>query len=339
MSDLESRYLRLVRLFYPAGYRDERGTEIVDTYLALSSPGRQWPSVADVSDLAGGGLRRRLRVVGATGIGPGLRLAAILALTTATGLAGAWITLELNPWTTSWFRSEQDGLSLTPGLGMWSAWLLTAVAYAVAPGRWTRLAIGLALALTIAVVPLAAVVNQFRPPLYMLVAQAGLGVVALAVPRRGPGWLRLAPLGGGAAALPIAATYAYNSRDVDYGYFGWPAGQVLPAAGIALLVVTLLVGVRPAARRDLRGAWALLVLLGPIGMLWLHPLAEELAVSLYGGGPNVDRTTLTTAAAVVSATAVAIVVPVVLLARRRALLHAHASAGGRPARDGLSAGR
>ncbi len=25
MSDLERRYLRLVRIFYPAGYRDERG--------------------------------------------------------------------------------------------------------------------------------------------------------------------------------------------------------------------------------------------------------------------------------------------------------------------------
>jgi hypothetical protein len=88
VSSLERRYLRLVRLFYPAGYRDERGTEIVGTYLALSSPDRHWPSTADVRDLAGGGLRQRLRAAGATGLGQGLQVAAPLALSTATALAG-----------------------------------------------------------------------------------------------------------------------------------------------------------------------------------------------------------------------------------------------------------
>ncbi|MEU4427969.1 hypothetical protein AB0F81_45725, partial [Actinoplanes sp. NPDC024001] len=61
MSDLERRYRRLVRIFYPAGYRAERGTEIVGTYLALASPDRRWPSAADAGDLAAGGLRQRLR--------------------------------------------------------------------------------------------------------------------------------------------------------------------------------------------------------------------------------------------------------------------------------------
>lgn len=326
MSDLENRYLRLVRIFYPAGYRDERGTEIVGTYLALSSPDRRWPSVADVTDLAGGGLRQRLRAVGATGIGPGLRLAATLALVTATALAGGWTMLELNPWTTAWFGFQQNGMSVSLGAGVWAAWLLAAVVHVVAPGRWTRLAIGLAVVLTVAVVPLAAVVDQSRPPLFVLLAQACLGLVALGVPGRPPVWLRLLPLAGAAAALPVAATFAHNSRDGSYGYYGWPAGQVLPSAGVALLLVTLLVGVGLAARNDLRGAWALLVLLGPIGMLWLHPLAEELAVGLYGGGPNADWTTLAIAAIVVSA-AVAIVVSAALMARRRVpFTHAHATA-------------
>jgi hypothetical protein len=82
--------------------------------------------------------------------------------------------------------------------------------------------------------------------------------------------------------------------------------------------VTLLVGVGLAARNDFRGAWALLVLLGPSGMLWLHPMAEELAVGLYGGGPNADRTTLAAAAIAVSAVAVMIVVSAALMTRRRA---------------------
>jgi hypothetical protein len=85
---------------------------------------------------------------------------------------------------------------------------------------------------------------------------------------------------------------------------------------MALLLVTLLVAVGLAARNDLRGAWALLVLLGPIGMLWLHPLAEELAVSLYGGGPNADWTTLAASAIVVSAAAAVIVASAALMAWR-----------------------
>jgi hypothetical protein len=317
MSDLERRYLRLVRIFYPAGYRNQRGTEIVGTYLALSSSDQRWPSAADAADLAGGGLRQRLRAVGATGIGPGLRLAAILALSTATALAGGWTMVELNPWTTAWFGFEQHGMSVSLGVGVWVAWLLAAVVHVVAPGRRTRLAIGLALVLTVAVVPLAAVVDRSRPPLFVLLAQACLGLVALGIPGRLSLRLRLLPLAGAAAALPVAATLAHDGGDVIFMY-GWPAGHVLPDAGWVLLLVTLLLaGVELVARNDLRGAWALLVLLGPIGMLWLHPLAEELAVGLYGGGPNADRTTLAMAAIIV-AVAAAIVVSVVLMVRRRA---------------------
>ena len=317
MSDLARRYLRWVRICYPAGYRDERGTEIVDTYLALSSPDRRWPSAVDVIDVAGGGLRQRLRAVGATGIGPGLRLAATPALTIATTLAGGWAVLELNPWTTAWFGFAQHGTSVSPGVGVWVAWLLAAVVHVVAPGRSTRLAIALALVLTVAVVPLAAVVEQSRPPLFVLLAQACLGLVGLGVPGRLPVWLRLLPLTGAAAAVPVAGAYAYTTRDGSHGYFGWPAGEVLPGAGMALLLVTLLVGAVLAARNDFRGAWALLVLLGPIGMLWLHPLAEELAVSLYGGGPNADRTTLAASAIVVSAAGAVIVGSAAVTARRR----------------------
>ncbi|GIF16651.1 hypothetical protein [Actinoplanes teichomyceticus] len=330
MSDLERRYLRLVRIFYPAGYRNERGTEIVGTYLALSSPDQRWPSAADVTDLAGGGLRQRLREVGATGIGPGLRLAAPLALLTATALAGGWTVLELNPWTTPWFGFEQHGMSASLGVGVWAAWLLAAVVHVVAPGRWTRLAIGSALVLTLAVGPLAAVVGRSRPPLFVLLAQASLGLVALGVPARLPVWLRLLPLAGAAAALPVAATFAHDSGEALSVSYGWPAGQVLPGAGTALLLVTLLAGMGPAARNDLRGAWALLVLLYPIGMLWLHPLAEELAVGLYGGGPNADWTTLATAAIAVSAAAPVIVVPAALIARRRVV-----RAYGRAERDAV----
>ncbi|MEU4422449.1 hypothetical protein AB0F81_17615, partial [Actinoplanes sp. NPDC024001] len=247
-----------------------------------------------------GGLRQRLRAAGATGLGAGLRLAAILALATATALAGGWTMLELSLSTTAWPGFEQRGTAVSLGIGVWAAWLLAAVAHVVAPGRWTRRAIGFALVLTVAVVPLAAVVGHHRPPLFVLLAQACLGLVALGVPGRLSLWLRLLPLAGAAAVLPVAATLSHD----DFTYYGWPAGRVLPGAGLVLLLAALLAAVGLAARNDLRGAWALLVLLGPIGMLWLHPLAEELAVALYGGGPNADWTTLATAAVMVAIVAV-----------------------------------
>lgn len=320
MSDLERRYLRLIRMFYPAGYRQERGTEIVGTYLALSSPERRWPSAADVTDLAGAALRQRLREAGATAIGPGLRLAAMLALVTATALAGGWTMLELNPWTAAWFGFEQHRMDVSLGVGVWAFWLLAALVHVVAPGRWTRLAIGLALVVTVAVVPLAGVVDGFRPPLFVLLAQACLGLVALGVPGRLTMWLRLLPLAGAAVALPVAAFVAHDGNGDSYGYYGWPAGHVLPGAGMALLLVTVLAGVWLAGRDDFRGAWALPVLLFPIGMLWLHPLAEELAVARYGGGPNADWTTLAIAAIVVSAATAVIVGSAALITLRRGVL-------------------
>ncbi|MEV0428078.1 hypothetical protein [Micromonospora sp. NPDC050495] len=297
------------------------------TYLALSSSDRRWPSIADVIDVAGGGLRQRLRGIGATGIDPGVRLAATLALLTATALAGGWAVLELNPWTTAWFGFEQHGTSVSLGLGVWAAWLLAAVVHVVTPGRWTRLTIGLALVLTVGVVPLAAVVDRSRPPLFVLLAQVCLGLVALGVPGQPPVWLRLLPVVGAAAALPVAAIFARSGGDVLTGYYGWPAVQVLPGAGTALFLVTLLVGVGLAARNDLRGAWALLVLLCPIGMLWLHPLAEELAVISYGGGPNADWTTLAAAASIVAAAAAIVMSAAPMVQRRVAFTQAAVERG------------
>ncbi|HET9517061.1 MAG TPA: hypothetical protein VFO77_04985 [Actinoplanes sp.] len=313
MNPLERRYLRLVRLCYPAGYRDERGTEIVGTYLALSSPQRRWPSPADVADLAAAGLRQHLRAGRATDIGAGLQLAAVLALATATALAAGWTMLELNPWRMAWLGFEQHGAAVSPGIAVWAAWLLPAAVQAMAPGRWTRLTIGLALTITVAVVPVAAALHQQRPPVFVLLAQVCLGLVALGLPGRPPRWQRLLPFTPAAVALLGAVVVARYGGD---GYYGWPAGHVLPGAGAALLVLTLLVAVRLVARNDLRGGWALLALLGPIGVLCAHPLAAQLAVAWYGYGPNADTAMLTAAVTIVMVT-VATAVLVALVVRRR----------------------
>jgi hypothetical protein len=308
MSELERRYTRLVRWCYPAGYRRRRGTEIVDTYLALAAPDRRRPSVADVIDLALGGLRERQRAIGATGIGPGIGLAGTLALLATTALAAGWTPLEAGPLVAAFGPDPFFSL----GVAVWAAWLLAAVVHAAAPGRWTRLAIGAALAVTVAVVPLAAVTGLFRPPLFVLVPQAALGLVALGAPGRPPVWLRLLPLAVAAAAV----NFRYGSDPIDY--YDQPSGQALSIAGVTLLLATLLLGAGLALRNDVRGAWATLVLLGPIGMLWLHPLAGELAARRYGGGPTPTWSTLVTAAIIVAAIVAAVVAPALALLVRTA---------------------
>jgi hypothetical protein len=319
MSELERRYTRLVRWCYPAGYRRRRGTEIVDTYLALAAPDRRRPSVADVIDLALGGLRERQRAIGATGIGPGIGLAGTLALLATTALAAGWTPLEAGPLVAAFGPDPFFSL----GVAVWAAWLLAAVVHAAAPGRWTRLAIGAALAVTVAVVPLAAVTGLFRPPLFVLVPQAALGLVALGAPGRPPVWLRLLPLAVAAAALPAAANFRYSSGPFYesgplYYYYDPVSGQALSIAGVTLLLVMLLLGGGLALRNDVRGAWATLVLLGPIGTLWLHPLAGELAVRRYGGGPTPTWSTLVTAAIIVAAIVAAVVAPALALLVRTA---------------------
>jgi hypothetical protein len=277
-------------------------------------------SVTGVTAARGGGLRvlgftggghcgprhaERLRAAGATGIGPGVRLAATPALLTATALAGGWTIVEAS------------ARPISPGLGVWVAWLIVPLAHLVAPGRWTRLATGVALALTVAVVPLAAVLGTFRPALYALLPQAALGLVVLGLPDRPPIWLRLTPPAGAAALLPVVAALQHDDGGLVSTYYGWAAGRALLVTGMILLLVALLLAAGLATRHDFRGAWALLVLLGPIGMLSLHAMAEELAVRLYGGGPNATWTTLL-ASAVAVAVVTAVVVPLaVTVAGRR----------------------
>jgi hypothetical protein len=58
MTALERR-CRLLLLVYPAGYRQDRGEEIVGTLLEATPAGRSWPLARDVRGLVMGGLRAR----------------------------------------------------------------------------------------------------------------------------------------------------------------------------------------------------------------------------------------------------------------------------------------
>ncbi|GIF01909.1 hypothetical protein [Paractinoplanes rishiriensis] len=270
MTDLERRYLRLIRLCYPAGYRLDRGAEIAGTYLDLAGPDRRWPSVADVADLVRGGLRQRVRATGHTGLVPGVRLAALLALIAVAVLATGGTMLELHPYPVDW-GVPPVGPFATLGFGVWVTWLLAVAVFAVAPGRATRVAVAVALLLTVAVVPVSGLSGQNRPALSVLLAQAALGVVALGLADRVPLPWRLLPVAAAAATVGVLWR-----ADFPVGYYGNAVGRVLPAVAVALLLVAMLAGAGLAVRGDHRGGWTLLVLLGPAGMLALEPLSVGL---------------------------------------------------------------
>lgn len=296
MTELERRYARWMALFYPADDRRERGSELVDTYLALVAPGRRRPSPADLADLAAGGLRRRLR----TAPGVGLRLAGLLALTTTSAFASWWAVLEvLAPVQSprgSW--SAQTGPFLSLGVAAWALWLLAAVAYAVAAGRWFRRAAVLAVLVTAGVLPAAMLTGIFRPPLSVLLPQVVLGVVALGACARYRWWVRLAPLAAAALTVPVAvATEPRLGFDGDY----YPSAvSALPAAAVTLLIGAMLLALGLAARHDSRGVWALLFLLTPIGILALNPIGAVLDNS-GPGRPDIPQWSAMAAAGVLVA--------------------------------------
>jgi hypothetical protein len=320
MTELERRYARWTALFYPADDRRKRGSELVDTYLALAAPGRRRPSPADIADLAAGGLRRRLRT--APGVGVGFRLAGLLALTTTSAFASWWAVLEvLAPVASpraSW--SAQTGPFLSLGVAAWALWLLAAVVHAVAPGRWFRRVAVLAVLVTAGVLPAAMLTGIFRPPLSVLLPQVVLGVVALGASARYRWWVRLAPLAAAALTVPVAvATEPRLGFNGDY----YPSAVLaLPAAAVTLLIGATLLALGLAARHDSRGVWALLILLTPIGILALNPIGAMLD-NAGPGRPDVPEWSAMAAAGVL----VAVVGPALLLLALAAT--GRRSAGGR----------
>ncbi|GIJ25498.1 hypothetical protein Vqi01_06600 [Micromonospora qiuiae] len=302
MTELERRYRRLLRA-YPADYRRDRGDEIVGTYLDLAIAERRWPSLADAADLLRGGLRQRLRAAGATDLIPGVRLAGLLALTTAAFLAGFWAGVEPNGPNPEW-NVPSFGPFVSVGVIAWFAWLAPALLMLFAPGRPTRAAIAVALLATAALPVVSGLAGSPRPPLYALAPQFALGVLALAVVDRLPLPARALP--SVAALTGIGTSLLVIGQGTYWGWYGWTAEQVLPVTGTVLLVIALLLAIGLGMRRDGRGAWSVLALLTPVGLLNVHLLAGAVN-GLTSGAPRPTYPTL-----LVTAVAVALIGPALL---------------------------
>ncbi|WP_341717022.1 hypothetical protein QQG74_24195 [Micromonospora sp. FIMYZ51] len=310
MTGLERGYRRLLWA-YPADYRRERGDEIVGTYLDLAGPGRRRPSLADATDLVRGGLRQRLRAAGAPDLIPGVRLAGLLALTTAAFLAGFWLLAErhLPPADAG---VHVFGPFVSVGIVAWCAWLVAALLAAVAPGRPTRAAIAVALLVT-AVLPAASLIAGVpRPPLLVLAPQVALGVLTLLIADHLPPSARALPIAAAVVGAGVSYVMGFGSY---WGAYRGGSEEFLPATGTVLLVVALLLAVGLGMRRDARGGWAVLALLTPVGLLNAHILAGAVD-GLASGAPRPTYPTLVATGIAVGLIGPALL-PVAVALRRR----------------------
>ncbi|MER7006515.1 hypothetical protein ABT297_26220 [Dactylosporangium sp. NPDC000555] len=130
--------------------------------------------------------------------------------------------------------APQRGPFLSLGVPVWAAWLLAVVVHVVAPGRWFRWAVGFAVLVTAGV---AMLTETYRPPLFVLLPQVMLGIVALGAAGRQPWWVRLIPLAAAAASVPIAASTAPRFVFSGDDYYK-AAVTALPAAAVTLLIGT-----------------------------------------------------------------------------------------------------
>ena len=150
------------------------------------------------------------------------------------------------------------GPFLTLGASAWIAWLIAAVAAAVGYGR---AAVTMALLMTVALIPAAALTGYPRPPLFVVLPQIALGCVALAVPRRR--WHPALLAGAAVAAAVGVMALLFGETSHYYGLL-----PVLQYGGLAVSLTLLGAGVVFVARGDGRAWWPAVILLGPVLLLF-----------------------------------------------------------------------
>jgi hypothetical protein len=297
--ELRDRYRALLR-WYPVNYRAERGEEIVETYLDLAAPGQRRPRPTEVVDLIRAGVRAHLRARHSLGLADALPFAANLALTTATALAALWLVLAERTTVPGNVLWHSPGPFVTLGAVAWIAWLLAPAAALLGFGRP---AVALALLTTAALVPVAALTSYVRPPLFVLVPQIALGIVALAVPAR-----RWSPVTAVSLAV-TAATAGLAAKSRPTGFY-YTLISVLPYVGLCLAAVVVITAVVFSVLRDARGWWPPLVLLCPV--LLLATAGGELTYHQQWSTWSLARATTWSAAAATTAVVTAIAIAVVL---------------------------
>src|SRR5437667_8243019 len=144
---LERRYRSLLRV-YSAGYRAERGEEILGTLLETARPGQTRPTVADTMDLFAGGVRQRLGLNQVPGLAAGMAVAGPVALVLAASVGVLGLSVY-------WWARNAGALDhpSSPGdlwmpVVLWGLWPVAALVRAAAPRAVSRWVSGAAMLLT-----------------------------------------------------------------------------------------------------------------------------------------------------------------------------------------------
>ncbi|GIG61060.1 hypothetical protein Lfu02_54320 [Longispora fulva] len=284
---LERRYRALLRA-YPEEFRAERGEELVATLLDGARPGQTRPTLADVSDMLGSGLRRRLGLDRHAGAEVGLRRVAPVAVV----LLAVVSTVVL-------YRASPGGepVPLDIGENWWefgvaAGWLAAVLAWAVLPRAAGRIVLGATLAATVVgqfatgVVPVreqGVVLHQSMEP-HTFGTFVLLGVLALCGTRdlaaSVAGRVALVAAGAGVVVGTGLWTRGLEQDYVVIGRLGFSWTLVLPAVlALGALAVLVGVGVRSGRARGGGWLWAAVLLLVPA--MWL---AMQVLGYGYGDG-------------------------------------------------------
>jgi hypothetical protein len=296
-SPLERRYAALL-LAYPAPYRQARGSEILGTLLDTARPGQRWPHPVEAADIVLSGLRQRGRIDQVPGLAAGIRTAAPIALAFAAGLS-AFLLVAF----------ELDREEFTLGAGVYPVWIVAVVAWSFGSDRLRRAPIAVAVAGTLAAVPVSAINLIGRPPLWTTAVLTVLGLLALAGSGRpNPRTAWAVP----AVALAFAGTaLAWHTLVPDTGldwWYGYYDRAVVASGFAAATLVAAVAGValvQALRRRPARHwLWAALLLalpggcLGPVSPTSLFP-SHGLFYIHYGRLANLLLSSCTLAAIMV----------------------------------------
>lgn len=233
MTDLETRYRKLLRA-YPAEWRAQREDEMTATYLDLAGD-RTALTLADRWDVWRGAARYRASNGGR--VFAGARAAADIALALGAAYSAyLFVSMEALPQLGYLTQGLEEGIWTYPevtwpitrtysGL-IWGMWVVVAIA-ALAPARWTRVALLGLLAVALGDLPLTFAGAGHPQDLAVAVFYTLPAVPALAVGSRRSLVRRLLPL---AAAIPttvmalarrgVIELWDPSLSDLEVGAFG-----------------------------------------------------------------------------------------------------------------------
>lgn len=243
------RLFRLVIRLYPAAHRAAHEAEIVSTARdSLESQGRAG-ALRELADLAVHALRERTRLTATSGVGAVAAVAAPLAAGSAVALSLVFLSFAERTRRPAGyahaFHWRGFGPFATAGALPYLVWLLVFLAAVSGRGGAARRLTGVAVAASVALVPLAPLAHMDRPRLPMLGSLVLFGMLVLAAPTDPLG---RSPLDRRAlAACTLVMAGILSGIRLEYGplwYWGNDTieamGALLPVALGGLFVVSLL---------------------------------------------------------------------------------------------------